>query len=144
MITWRSRATSNPDEKRTFPMKGVGKIGTFVGLLVVAGAIANRGYAQDAEHGKTIFKACATCHATDHANRVGPGLGEIIGRKAGTVPGFSFSNAMKKSHIVWDTKILDAYLESPQQVVPGNRMPYAGLKNPTDRTDLVAYLATLK
>jgi cytochrome c len=51
---------------------------------------------------------------------------------------------MKKSDIVWDAKILDAYLESPQQVVPGNRMPYAGLKNPTDRTDLVAYLATLK
>jgi cytochrome c len=51
---------------------------------------------------------------------------------------------MKKSDIVWDTKILDAYLESPQQVVPGNRMPYAGLKNATDRTDLVAYLAALK
>jgi cytochrome c len=64
--------------------------------------------------------------------------------KAGMVLGFSYSNAMKKSGIVWDTKILDAYLESPQQVVPGNRMPYAGLKNPTDRTDLVAYLATLK
>ena len=69
---------------------------------------------------------------------------ELIGRKAGTVPGFSYSDAMKKSGIVWDTKILDAYLESPQKVVPGNRMPYAGLKNPTDRTDLVAYLATLK
>ena len=91
-------------------MKGAGKIGAFVALLVVAGATANRGYAQDAEHGKTIFKACATCHATDHANRVGPGLEEIIGRKAGTVPGFSYSNAMKKSDIVWDTKILDAYL----------------------------------
>jgi cytochrome c len=113
-------------------------------VLVVAGATATRGYAQDAARGNNIFKACSTCHATDHANRVGPGLGEIIGRKAGTVPGFSYSNAMKKSEIVWDTKILDAYLESPQKVVPGNRMPYAGLKNPTDRTDLVAYLATLK
>ena len=60
-------------------MKGVGKIGTFVGLLVVAGAIANRGYAQDAEHGKTIFKACATCHATDLVSRVGPGLGAVRG-----------------------------------------------------------------
>ena len=125
-------------------MKGAGKIGAFIALLVVAGATANRGYAQDAEHGKTIFKACAACHATDHANRVGPGLGGIIDRKAGTVPGFGYSNAMKKSNIVWDTKILNAYLESPQQVVPGNRMPYAGLKNPTDRMDLVAYLATLK
>ena len=87
---------------------------------------------------------CAACHATDHANRVGPGLEGIIGRKAGTVPGFRYSDAMKKSDIVWDAKILDAYMESPQKVVPGNRMPYAGLKNPTDRTDLVAYLAALK
>lgn len=125
-------------------MKGAGKIGAFIALLVVAGATANRGYAQDAEHGKAIFKACATCHATDHANRVGPGLEGIIGRRAGTVPGFSYSDAMKRSGIVWDAKILDAYVESPQKVVPGNRMPYAGLKDTTDRADLVAYLATLK
>ena len=51
---------------------------------------------------------------------------------------------MKKSDIVWDAETLDAYLDSPQKVVPGNRMPYAGLKNPTERTDLVAYLAALK
>jgi cytochrome c len=125
-------------------MKSAGKIGAFIAVLVLAGATAKPGYAQDAEHGKTVFKACAACHATDHANRVGPGLEGIIGRKAGTAPGFGYSNAMKKSDIVWDTKILDAYLESPQQVVPGNRMPYAGLKNATDRTDLVAYLAALK
>src|SRR5262245_12729631 len=66
---------------------------------------------------------CAACHATDHANRVGPGLEGIIGRKAGTVPGFRYSDAMKKSDIVWDAKTLDAYLESPQKVALGNRMP---------------------
>jgi cytochrome c len=125
-------------------MKGPRKIGAFIAVLALAGATATPGYAQDAEHGKTIFKTCAACHAMDHANRVGPGLEGIIGRKAGTVPSFSYSDAMKKSGIVWDAKALDAYLESPQKVVPGNRMPYAGLKNPTDRTDLVAYLATLK
>jgi cytochrome c len=125
-------------------MKSAEKIGAFIAVLVVAGATANHGYAQDAEHGKTIFKACAACHSTDHANRVGPGLAGIIGRKAGTAPGFGYSNAMKNSDVVWDAKILDAYVESPQQVVPGNRMPYAGLKKPTDRMDLVAYLATLK
>lgn len=125
-------------------MKGARKIGAYITVLVLAGATTNPGYAQDAEHGKTIFKACAACHATDHAIRVGPGLGGIIGRKAGTVPDFPYSNAMKKSDVVWDAKILDAYVESPQKVVPGNRMPYAGLKNPTDRMDLVAYLATLK
>lgn len=125
-------------------MKGAGTISASIAVFVFAGAIANPGYAQDAEHGKNVFKACAACHETDHANRVGPGLEGIIGRTAGTVPGFRYSNAMKKSGIVWDTKILDAYLESPQKVVPGNRMPYAGLNNPMDRADLVAYLATLK
>ena len=125
-------------------MKGAGKIGAFVAVLVLAGATASPGYAQDAEHGKTVFKTCAACHATDHDNRVGPGLEGIIDRKAGTVPGFRYSDAMKKSGIVWDAKTLDAYLESPQKVVPGNKMTYAGVNNPTDRSDLVTYLATLK
>ncbi|MBZ9894570.1 MULTISPECIES: cytochrome c family protein [unclassified Mesorhizobium] len=125
-------------------MKGVGNIAVFIMVVGLADVTANRGYAQDVEHGKVVFKACAACHATDHANRVGPGLGGVIGRKAGSVAGFRYSNAMKKSDIVWDVKILDAYLESPQKVVPGNRMPYAGLKNSEDRADLVAYLATLK
>jgi cytochrome c len=102
------------------------------------------GYAQDAEHGKSVFAACAACHATDHANRVGPGLEGIVGRKAGTVPGFRYSNAMKSSGIIWDDKSLNAYLEAPQKIVPGNRMPYPGLKDGADRSDLVAYLATLK
>jgi len=121
-------------------MKG----GVFIAVLVLTGVTANPSYAQDAAHGKTIFKACAACHATDQANRVGPGLEGIIGRKAGTAPGFSYSNAMKQSGIVWDAKTLDAYVESPQKTVPGNKMTYTGLKNPTDRTDLVTYLTTLK
>ncbi|UPJ48537.1 cytochrome c family protein [Bradyrhizobium sp. 200] len=125
-------------------MKNAGKVGAFIAVLMLAGLVASPGYAQDAEHGKSVFGACAACHATDHANRVGPGLEGIIGRKAGTVPGFRYSNAMKNSGIVWDDKWLNAYLESPQKAVPGNRMPYPGLKDATDRADLVAYLATLK
>src|ERR1700748_1710594 len=96
-----------PIKKRRFLIKDAGKIGTFIAALALAGAAANPGYAQDAEHGKTVFNACATCHATDHADRVGPGLEGIIGRKAGTAPGFHYSDAMKSSGIVWDAKILD-------------------------------------
>jgi cytochrome c len=125
-------------------MEDAGKISTFIALLMFAGSTTSPAYAQDAEHGKTVFQACAACHATDHANRVGPGLEGIVGRKAGTAPGFRYSNAMKSSSIVWDDKLLNAYVESPQKTVPGNRMPYQGLNNPTDRTDLVAYLDTLK
>lgn len=125
-------------------MKDAETVGAFIAAIILACAAAEPGHAQDAEHGKAVFKACAACHATDHANRVGPGLEEVVGRKAGTIPGFRYSNAMKNSGIVWDTKTLDEYLESPQKAVPGNRMPYAGLKDATDRADLVAYLVTLK
>lgn len=131
-------------EKGMFTMNNAGKVGAFFATLLFAGAAADPGYAQNAEHGKIVFQACATCHTTDQTNRVGPGLGGLIGRKAGTAPGFHYSDAMKKSDIVWDTKILDAYLESPQKVVPGNKMPYAGMTNPADRADLAGYLATLK
>jgi cytochrome c len=125
-------------------MKDAGSFGAFLSMFVLAGLTASSGYAQDAGHGETVFKACAVCHATDHTSRVGPGLEGIIGRKAGSVPGFRYSKAMRKSGIVWEAKILGAYLESPQKVVPGNRMPYAGLKNAANRADVIAYLTTLK
>ncbi|CAN7758037.1 c-type cytochrome [Rhizobium sp. LjRoot258] len=125
-------------------MENTGKIGAFITVVMFAGLVASASFAQDAEHGKSIFKACAVCHAIDHANRVGPGLEGIVGRKAGTTADFRYSNAMKISGIVWDAMSLDAFLESPQKAVPGTRMPYAGLKDPTDRADLVGYLATLK
>jgi cytochrome c len=115
----------------------------FAAMFVSAIVTASPAWAQDAARGKIVFQACAACHATDRANHVGPGLAGIIGRKAGTAPGFRYSRAMKRSGIVWDYKILDAYLEAPQKVVPGNRMPYAGMKEPRDRADVIAYLSTL-
>jgi cytochrome c len=125
-------------------MKDAGKIGALIAMLIFVGSTTSPGYAQDTEHGKTVFKACSACHATDLTNRLGPGLEGIVGRKAGTAPGFRYSNAIKNSGIVWDDKWLNAYLESPQKAVPGNKMPYAGLKDATDRADLIAYLVTLK
>ena len=116
----------------------------FFAIFAVVAGLASPGYAQDAGHGESVFKACAACHTKDHNNRVGPGLQGIIGRTAGTAPGFRYSRAMKQAGIVWDEKSLDAYIAAPQKVVPGNTMPYAGLKNDKDRADLVAYLGTLK
>jgi len=60
------------------------------------------------------------------------------------VPGFRYSSAMKSSNIVWDEKSLDAFLTAPQKAVPGNTMPFAGIPNEQERTDLIAYLETLK
>ena len=116
----------------------------FAAIVIAAIGLAAPCYAQDAGHGESVFKACAACHAKDHTNRVGPGLQGIIGRTAGTVAGFRYSRAMKQAGLVWDEKSLDAYIAAPQKVVPGNTMPYAGLKNDKDRADLIAYLVTLK
>ena len=115
-----------------------------VAAFVLAVGVAKPGWAQDAAHGETVFKVCAACHAKDQTNRTGPGLQGVVGRTAGTALGFRFSRAMKQSGIVWDNKSLDAYLAAPQKAVPGNTMPYAGMKNYQDRVDLIAYLATLK
>ncbi|MBP1888318.1 c-type cytochrome [Sinorhizobium mexicanum] len=125
-------------------MKFSGRIGPFIAVLTLVASIVSPGYAQDAGRGESVFKACAACHTTDDTNRVGPGLGGIIGKKAGAATGFRYSSAMKNSGIVWDEKTLDAFLESPQKAVPGTRMPYAGLKDTTDRADLIGYLATFK
>ena len=74
-------------------------------------------------------------------NILGPSLAGIIGRKAGSESGYAYSPAMKQANIVWDGKSLDAYLNDPQKLVPGNKMPFPGLKTEHDRADIIAYLA---
>ena len=74
-------------------------------------------------------------------NLLGPSLAGIMGRKAGTESAYNYSPAMKQSGLVWDGKTLDAYLADPQKLVPGNKMPFPGLKTDHDRADIIAYLA---
>jgi cytochrome c len=102
--------------------------------------------AGNATNGASVFERCAICHSNTKGgpNKIGPNLFGIVGRKAGTYPGFSYSSAMTKSGIVWTDAKLDAYIASPQTVVPGNKMPFAGITNNNQRADLVAYLDTLK
>jgi cytochrome c len=100
--------------------------------------------AQDAALGKQVFVQCAACHATSDSNGIGPGLKEIDGRKVGSVDGFRYSGAMKATSHTWDAKSLDAFLTSPSKAIPGNAMPFAGLADPKQRADLIAYLSTLK
>lgn len=97
-------------------------------------------------NGANVFNRCAICHDNhkNGANRIGPNLFGIAGRKAATYPGFSYSGAMKNSGITWTNDKLSAYVTSPQQVVPGNKMAFAGISNPTERADLIAYLDTLR
>ena len=107
-------------------------------LGVLAGAAA----AQD-DPGQVIFNnACRTCHTVNEGdNRLGPSLDGIIGRKAGSLPGYAYSEAMKKSAVVWDEATLDRFIENPDAVVAGNNMkPYTGMTAADDRAAIVAYL----
>ena len=95
----------------------------------------------DAARGEARFQDCAACHKLDAGrNDVGPSLHEIFGRKAGTLPDFRYSPAMKRSGISWTPQTLDKFITEPQAMVPANRMPYAGMASPNDRADLIAYL----
>src|SRR5262249_43809041 len=72
-------------------------------------------------------------------NMLGPSLADLIGRKAGSEVGYNYSTAMKQANITWDTKTLDAYLADPPKTVPGNKMPFPGLKTDHDRADIIAF-----
>jgi len=95
----------------------------------------------DVARGEARFQDCAACHKLEAgANNVGPSLHDIFTRKAGTLEDFRYSPAMKRSGIVWTPEALDKFIADPQAMVPANRMPYAGMANPSDRDDLIAYL----
>ena len=85
---------------------------------------------------------CRTCHTLKEGdNRLGPNLHNIIGRKAGSVPDYGYSSAMKDADLTWDRATLDRFIANPDQVVPGNRMkPYGGLTSAEERAKIIAYL----
>ena len=107
-------------------------------VLVAAGAAHADG---DAARGETKFEECAACHKLERGmNEVGPSLYGVIGRKAGELAEFRYSPALRRSGITWSAQTLDAFIADPQQAVPANRMPYAGMTDAAGRADLIAYL----
>jgi len=96
----------------------------------------------DAKHGETVYAACAACHSLDPTqNQLGPHLKGVVGRKAAAVEDYTYSGPMKRSDVTWTAETLDAFLVDPQAVVPGTKMPFAGMADAKDRADLIAYLA---
>lgn len=106
----------------------------------IALSVGEVGAAGDAKRGEQLYPRCAACHALAY-DRVGPRHCGVIGRRAGSIEGFEYSAAMKKSGIVWNAKTLDRFLAAPMQRVPGTTMTYAGVEDAKERADLVAYLA---
>ena len=112
-----------------------------VGIAALSGARA-----QEASAGRQVFQSqCSICHSPRPGrNIIGPSLFGVVGRHSGMIPTFSYSQANRRSGLTWTPGTLDRYLTAPQRVVPGTLMTYPGLRDPRQRADLIAYLATLR
>ena len=116
-------------------------------LLLVATLRPTLAVDASVENGEDVFKKCRACHdvGPDAKNKVGPMLNGVFGRKAGTIEGFSYSEANRKageSGWIWTEDKMVSYLENPRETMPGNKMAFAGLRDEQDRRDLIAYLKT--
>ena len=104
-------------------------------------AAAATAEAADRTRGQELYAQCAACHSLDGENGVGPTLQGVIGRRAGSIAEFRYSPAMRRASLVWDAAKLERFLEDPQTVVRGNRMPFSAIEAAQDRADIAAYLA---
>jgi cytochrome c len=120
--------------------------GPLTGTLTALALLALTAQASAAEgnpaRGQRLFGACAACHSLQpDSNMTGPSLANVWNRKAGSLPSFNrYSDALKSANIVWNDKTLDEWIKDPQNIVPGNQMTFAGIKDAQPRADLLAFL----
>jgi cytochrome c len=144
-VTGLGRANASPDprgeskkkmNRKECEMRGV----MLAAVLAVMGTGGAR--AQAAGAGEKVFAVCKACHQIGETakNAVGPVLNGIIGRKAGTYPGFNYSDANKNSGLTWDEATFRDYIKDPRAKIPGTKMIYPGLKDEQKTSDLLAYL----
>jgi cytochrome c len=115
------------------------------GLVIASLAVlacVQPAFADSPARGRILFLRCASCHdISDHPSpKTGPNLYGVVGRKAGGLPGYSYSAAMKEQSFVWDQDMLDRWLTAPTSVVPGTAMAFQGLPDKADRDAVIAYL----
>lgn len=119
-------------------------IRTLIASILFVG-VASTAFAANPEAGEHVFKSqCGICHSVKAGrNMIGPSLAGVVGREAGSEPGFHYTADNKKLGIKWDAATLDKYLQNPHAMVHDTSMTYAGLHDATKRADLIAYLETL-
>jgi cytochrome c len=108
-------------------------------LALAAGCAIARPSQQVLRQGEQLYARCQACHSLD-VDRTGPHHCGLFGRRAGSVPGFDYSEAMKRSGITWNAQTLDRFLANPAAMVPGTEMTYAGVRDPGERAALIAWL----
>jgi cytochrome c len=111
-------------------------------LTLAVAALAQSAQAQDVAAGEQSFRKCLPCHSIGEGakNKVGPELNGIDGRHSGSAPGYSYSDANKKSGIVWNEEAFEAYIKNPRGKIPGTKMIFPGIKNEKEIHNLWAYL----
>jgi cytochrome c len=114
----------------------------FAGAVLLTGMTGLAHAAGDPAEGEKVFAKCKICHQIGEGakNAVGPELNGVIGRKAGTAPGYNYSEANKNSGITWDEATFREYIKNPKAKIPGTKMIFAGLPKETDIDNLLAYL----
>jgi cytochrome c len=128
--------TEKETNRKGCEMRGV----IFAAVLVMTATSGAR--AQDAAAGEKVFAVCRACHQIGETakNAVGPVLNGVIGRKAGTYPDYSYSDANKNSGLTWDEATFRDYIKDPRAKIPGTKMIYPGLKDEQKTSDLLAFL----
>jgi cytochrome c len=133
------RRQSHPEHEER-PMNKL----TLSALAVIAASVAaSAALAQDVAAGKTSFNKCLACHAIGEGakNKVGPELNGLNGRKSGTAPDYSYSDANKNSGITWNEAEFKDYIRDPKAKIPNTKMSFAGIKNETEINDLWAFIS---
>jgi cytochrome c len=127
--------------KTTLAIAGLG-----LGLTLAVAAMARAAQAQDVAAGEQSFKKCQICHRIGEGakNFAGPELNGLEGRKTGSAPAFSYSDANKNSGLIWSEQTFSEYIKDPRAKIPGTKMVFAGVKNENEIKSLWAYLSSFK
>jgi cytochrome c len=140
-LDMRQPRPQNPQRHKEHSMKNP----TLSALIVIATATvaSSASLAQDVTAGKASFNKCLACHAIGEGakNKVGPELNGLDGRKSGTAPDYSYSDANKNSGITWNEAQFKEYIRDPKAKIPGTKMAFAGIKKDTEVNDLWAYVS---